>query len=182
MMKILAIGASNSTQSINKTLAIYTANLVKEHVYNAQIDVLDLNDYEMPIYSPEREKASGIPQLAQDFYAKIGEADAVVISYAEYNGSYTSAWKNIFDWTSRHNMKVFQDKPMLALATSPGERGGMAVLEHAKTVASFFGADIKGSLSVPSFYEHFDSEKGELSDVELAQALKVEVAKLVALF
>lgn len=182
MMKILAIGASNSTQSINKTLAIYTANLVKEHLNHAQIDVLDLNDYEMPIYSPEREQASGIPQLPQDFYAKIGQADAVVISYAEYNGSYTSAWKNIFDWTSRHNMKVFQDKPMLALATSPGERGGIGVLEHAKMVAPYFGANIKGSLSVPSFYEYFDSKKGELSDVEFAQALKAEVAKLVALF
>lgn len=115
-MKILAIGASNSTKSINKALATYTANLVKAQNDNAEVEVLDLNDYEMPIYSPEREQADGVHPLAQAFYNKISEADVIVISYAEYNGSYTSAWKNLFDWTSRHDMKVFQDKPMLALA------------------------------------------------------------------
>lgn len=177
-MKILAIGASNSTKSINKALATYTANLVKAQNDNAEVEVLDLNDYEMPIYSPEREQADGVHPLAQAFYNKISEADVIVISYAEYNGSYTSAWKNLFDWTSRHDMKVFQDKPMLALATSPGERGGMGVLEHAKMVAPYFGGNIKGSLSVPSFYDNFDMEAGEFKNAELAEALKVEVAKL----
>lgn len=177
-MKILAIGASNSTKSINKALATYTANLVKAKADNATVEVLDLNDYEMPIYSPERQEKGGIHPLAIQFYQKISEADIIVISYAEYNGSYTSAWKNLFDWTSRHQMKVFQDKPMLALATSPGERGGMAVLDHAKMVAPYFGANIQGSLSVPSFYDNFDVEAGKFNNAELAEALAVEVAKL----
>ena len=101
-MKILAIGATNSTESINKQLATYTAGLVT----GAEVETLDLNDFEMPIYSEQREKNQGIPELAHRFFNKISESDAVVISFAEYNGTYTAAFKNIFDWVSRINMKV----------------------------------------------------------------------------
>jgi hypothetical protein len=38
----------------------------------AIMETLDINDYEMPIYSPEREKAGGIPEEAQKFYDKLG--------------------------------------------------------------------------------------------------------------
>jgi hypothetical protein len=40
----------------------------------------------MPIYSADRESEGGIPQLAQDFFDKIGAANAVLISSAEHNG------------------------------------------------------------------------------------------------
>ena len=45
--KIVVFGASSSTQSINKTLAIHAAERLK--TYNADVDirVLDLNDFEM---------------------------------------------------------------------------------------------------------------------------------------
>ena len=104
--KLLAFGASNSSTSINKQLAKYAAGLFK----NAQVDLLDLNDYEMPIYSYDREKKDGFPQLANDFYKKIGEADFILISFAEHNGAYSTAFKNIFDWMSRINGKTFQEK------------------------------------------------------------------------
>jgi hypothetical protein len=31
------------------------------------VEILDLNDYEMPIFSTDKEAASGIPTLATDF-------------------------------------------------------------------------------------------------------------------
>ncbi|MGS0726904.1 NADPH-dependent FMN reductase, partial [Shewanella sp. 0m-11] len=114
-MKLLAFAASSSTKSINKQLATYAASLVQ----GAEVEILDINDYEMPLFSQDREEELGHPELAQQFFAKIGEADAIIISFAEHNGSYTAAYKNLFDWTSRIDMKVFQNKPMLLLATSP---------------------------------------------------------------
>ena len=156
MKKIIAFGASSSKTSINKELATYAANQFQ----NAIVEVLDLNDFEMPIYSVDKEKVNGIPQLAQDFYAKLGTADAIVISFAEHNGAYSAAFKNIFDWTSRINAKTFQEKPMLLLATSPGPRGGSSVLEIAKNRFPFQGAVVKGSFSLPSFNDNFDAEKG----------------------
>ena len=165
--KLLAFGASNSSTSINKQLAKYAAGLFK----NAQVDLLDLNDYEMPIYSYDREKKDGFPQLANDFYKKIGEADFILISFAEHNGAYSTAFKNIFDWMSRINGKTFQEKPMLLLATSPGARGGASVLEIASNRFPRQAGIVKGTFSLPSFNENFDTEKGIISNEELRNQL-----------
>ncbi len=169
MKKIIAFGASSSKQSINKQLATYAANLFE----NTTVEILDLNDYEMPIFSIDKEK-NGVPQLAHDFYNKLGTADLIIISFAEHNGVYSTAFKNIFDWTSRVNMKVFQDKSMLLLATSPGPRGGSTVLDIAKNRFPFQGGIVKGSFSLPSFGDNFDSEKGIKNE-----ELKNELVKIV---
>lgn len=178
-MNVLAFGASNSRQSINKALATYAATVFKStYQPDARIDVLDLSDYDMPIYGIDREQSDGIPALAQQFFDKIGAADALIISYAEHNGTYTAAFKNVFDWASRIEAKVFQNKPIVILATSPGKGGASSVLSNAISSAPFFAAEVKGSLSVPSFYDNFDVERGELTNVELIEALQVELAKL----
>jgi chromate reductase len=169
MKKIIAFGATSSKASINKQLATYTANQFQ----NATVEVLDLNDFEMPIYSVDKEKDNGIPQLAQDFYAKLGTADAIVISFAEHNGAYSAAFKNIFDWTSRINAKTFQEKPVLLLSTSPGPRGGSSVLEIAKNRFPFQGAVVKGSFSLPSFNDNFDAEKGITNEDLKNQLLEI---------
>ncbi|RZJ28493.1 MAG: NADPH-dependent oxidoreductase, partial [Flavobacterium sp.] len=108
-MKIIAFAGSNSSHSINKKLATYAAGLFD----SAEYEVLDLNDYEMPLFSVDREEKLGHPQLAHDFLSKIAAADLLVVSLAENNGNYSSAFKNLFDWCSRIRNDVFQDKPML---------------------------------------------------------------------
>ncbi|WP_261904706.1 NADPH-dependent FMN reductase [Vibrio fortis] len=173
-MKILAIGATNSTESINKQLATYAAGLVT----GAEVETLDLNDFEMPIYSQQREKNQGIPELAHQFFNKITASDAVVLSFAEYNGTYTAAFKNIFDWVSRINMKVYQGKPVAMLATSPGAGGASSVLASAVASAPYFDADVKGHLSIPSFYDNFDVVAGKLIHAELEQELMSIMKKI----
>ncbi len=173
--KIIAFGASSSKKSINKQLATYTASQFK----NADVEILDLNDYEMPIFSLDRELENGIPELAKDFYNKLGTADLIIISFAEHNGAYSTAFKNIFDWTSRINSKTFQEKQTLILATSPGPRGGSSVLEIAKNRFPFQGANVKGSFSLPSFGENFDSEKG-ITNEELKSKL-LEIIQAIEL-
>ena len=170
MNKIIAFGASSSKNSINKQLAAYTANQFQ----NVSVEILDLNDYEMPIFSIDKEKENGIPQLAHDFYAKLGSADLIIISFAEHNGAYSTAFKNIFDWASRINGKTFQEKPMLLLATSPGARGGSSVLEIANNRFPFQGGIVKGSFSLPNFNDNFDSEEGITNE-----ELKNELLKIV---
>lgn len=169
MKKILAFGASSSATSINKQLATYAAH----QFANATVEVLDLNDYEMPIFSIDKETNTGIPPLAHDFFAKLGSVDVIVISFAEHNGAYSTAFKNILDWTSRINGKTFQEKPTLLLATSPGPRGGASVLEMAKNRFPFQGADVKGAFSLPSFPTNFDAEKGITNEELKAQLLEI---------
>ncbi|MEP2978908.1 MAG: NAD(P)H-dependent oxidoreductase [Lentilitoribacter sp.] len=179
-MKVLAFAATNSKNSINKQLVTHASEVLKSDFdTNADIEILDLNDYEMPIYSPDREKADGVHPLAQKFFDKITDADALIISFAEYNGNYTSAYKNVFDWASRIKMQVFQDKPTLHMSASLGPNGGASVISIANNSASFFKAELKASFSVGPFSEKFDSEKGVLKDAELSEKLRSGVEALV---
>ena len=141
-MKTLAFAASNHSQSINGALAGYAAARLKMVSPGAEIEFIDINDYEMPIYSMDREKSDGVHPLAQNFFGKIGDADALIVSFAEYNGYVTAAWKNIYDWMSRIDQKVWQDKPIVLLAATPGPRVGANVLQTQEFTAPYFGMDI----------------------------------------
>lgn len=175
-MKILAFGASNHSNSINKQLATFIAKQIGNDV-----EVLDLNPYEMPIYSIDREVASGVPAQATDFAKKIDEADLLVISLAEYNGTYSPAFKNIFDWVSRiPNRKAFNDKKIFLAATAPGERGGLTVLEGAKVIFPFHGGNIVADFSLPFFGENF--KDGAIVNEEKKAELDEKVAQVKGLF
>lgn len=167
-MKIIAFGGSNSQHSINKKLAAYAAGLFE----NADVEVLDLNDYAMPLFSVDLEKEVGQHELAKAFLAKLASADILVVSLAENNNNYSSAFKNLFDWSSRITKEVFQQKPMLLLATSPGSRGGASVLEIARNALPRYGAEIKGTFSLPAFGANFDLQENKISNVELDKELK----------
>jgi NAD(P)H-dependent FMN reductase len=173
-MKIIAFGASPSKNSINKKLATYAAGLFE----NAEVEVLDLNDYQMPLFSVDIEKEIGKHELAKVFLDKMASADLLVVSMAENNSNYSAAFKNVFDWCSRITVKVFQERPMLLMATSDGKRGGRNVLDISLNAFPRYGADIKASFSLPSFYDNFDLEKGEISNPEFDNQLKEIVKSL----
>lgn len=166
-MKIIAFAATNHSKSINKQLVEYASRLFTK----SKVEILDLNDYELPLYGQDKEQEIGHPQLAKDFLAKISACDGIIISFAEHNGSYTVAYKNLFDWCSRIEQKVFQGKPMVLLSTSPGSMGGASVLASAVQSAPYFDGVVKAQLSIPSFYDNFDGQKQQLSHEELNEKL-----------
>lgn len=169
---IVALGASSHKKSINKKLANFAAHLVT----GGSVNLLDLNDFEMPIYSIDKEIENGIPQLAHDFKAHIKAADGIVISFAEHNGAYTVAFKNIMDWISRIEPDTWASKPMLLLATSPGGRGGQTVLDIAVNKFGHMNKNASIShFSLPSFNANFNDEKG-ITNEELLIALKAKIA------
>lgn len=174
-MKVLGFAASSSTKSINKMLVTYAVSLLTD----AEVEILDLNDYELPLFSEDKEEEIGQPSLAKDFLRKIDESDTLVISFAEHNGSFSAAFKNLFDWCSRINPKLFQGKSMVLLSTSPGSRGGANVLIAAKALSSRFAGEVKASVSIPGFYENFDMESKKLNNSELDEQLYRAVISLL---
>ncbi|MDA0812770.1 MAG: NAD(P)H-dependent oxidoreductase, partial [Verrucomicrobia bacterium] len=136
---------------------------------------LDLRDYSLPVYSSDEETANGVPADAKAFLEAIRAHDAIVVSLAEHNGSYSAAFKNLYDWTSRVEYALWSNKPMLLLATSPGARGGASVFETAKAIFPRMGADIRGTFSLPSFQDNFSDDEGITnpdSAAELAAAIR----------
>ncbi|MEZ4803033.1 MAG: NAD(P)H-dependent oxidoreductase [Gelidibacter sp.] len=169
MKHILTFAGSNSSDSINKQLAMYAAGLVKE----AKVTVLDLNDFDLPIYSKDLEAKKGIPENAKKFHNHIREAEGLVISLAENNGAYSAVFKNLFDWMSRYEQKVFLGKPMLLMATSPGGRGGASVLAMAKDRFPRHDAKIVAEFSLPLFNDKFSN--GKITDSDFDKTLKEAV-------
>ncbi len=179
-MKILAFAASNSRTSINRALIDHATKRLRTSITpEAQIETLDLNDYEMPIYSIDREREDGIPATAHDFFARIGAADAVIVSFAEHNGFVTAAWKNIFDWMSRIETKLWQGKPLVMLAASPGGRAGANVLASQELLAPHFGADLRGTLGIGKWPDSWDANDQTLIRPEDTTALDALLAALV---
>lgn len=170
-MKILAFSTSGSSTSINKQLLLSAL----DHFNSGDIELVDLNDYEMTIYNSDKEQKDGIPTKAIEFQNKIDEADLIIMAMAEHNGAYTVLFKNIFDWMTRiPNRKTFPDKKMFLLSTSPGPMGGKISLEIAAKRFPFHGANVIATFSLPSFSQNFKEGEG-ITD----PALKLEFEKII---
>jgi NAD(P)H-dependent FMN reductase len=169
MKKVLAIGASNSSTSINTLFATYVANQLED----STVDTVDWNDLVLPLYSPDLEVSDGIPKTAQHFYNRIQSVDAIVLSLAEYNGMPSAAFKNLWDWTSRINMQFWANKPMLLMAATPGGRGGANVLQVIGNLMPHLGGNVVAEFSLPSFHDNF--KDGQLVNVDLHTELKKKV-------
>ena len=172
-MKIVAFAGSSSKESINLQLVNYVAGKLDGH----EIEILDLNDYEMPIYSIDREQ-EGIPEPAARFAGKIDAADFLLISLAEHNSTYTTAFKNIFDWISRiKDRKAFGEKNMFLMSTATGPGGGKNVMNAAVNRMPFSGGNVVDTFMLPKFKENFSSEEGIL-DPEKAAELEQKIESL----
>jgi chromate reductase len=157
MKNIIVIGGSNSKKSINKILATHAAEQLEEVV----LTIVDETDH-------------GIHEEAKRLSGVFDWADGFVVSLAEHNGAYSAAFKNAFDWLSRINGKVWREKPVLLLATSPGGRGGQTVLKIAATSFPHLGAKVTGTMSFPSFFDNY--KDGEVVNPELEASLAKEIA------
>ena len=175
-MKILAIAGSNSGVSINKKFVTYVSTLFGN---DNEVEIVDMNDFEMPIYRHEYEVENGVPQQAHDFSSKIDNADLLLISLAEHNGTYSTAFKNVFDWTSRiKNRAVWNNIPMFLMATATGGRGGLGVLEAASKRFPIHAGNIVETFTLPFFNDNFDKEAGVVSNTELNDVLLDKVSKI----
>lgn len=165
-MKITAFAGSNSKHSINKRLLQFVVGYFSEH----STELLDLNDFDLPLFGVDLESEKGIPEDAYRFAGKIDSSDILIISLAEHNGAYTAAFKSCFDWISRiKGRKAFGDKPILLMAASDGGRGGSSVLDIAVRRMPFSGGKVIETFSFPRFHDNFDDKTGIVNQELLMQ-------------
>ena len=105
MKKIITLGGSNSKESINKKLAEYTGSLLA----GVEVINLDLNDFDLPLYSIDVENEQGFSEDLLALNETVELSDGIIISLAEHNGAYSAAFKNAFDWLSRIDGKVWKN-------------------------------------------------------------------------
>jgi NAD(P)H-dependent FMN reductase len=174
MKKIIAISGSNGRNSIHKKLIGY---ILKEFAEN-DIEYIDLETFDLPIYSPDIEK-EGFPIQVKELFQIITSADGFIIASPEHNGLPTTFLKNHIDWLSRIDQRFFGDKPILLLSASPGKLGGSTHLNILERLMPNWGGKMVGRFSLGAFHKTFDIENNELIRLEDKLELKAVVHNLL---
>jgi chromate reductase, NAD(P)H dehydrogenase (quinone) len=170
-MRLLFFAGSLRKDSCNKKLVREAMRLV-EAKGGHQVEYVDLKDYPMPPYDGDIEASSGIPESTKQLGAKIKEADAIILSTPEYNGSIPGIFKNVVDWLSRERPVSITGKQLLLLAASPGALGGTRSLWHTRQPLEMLEVFVYPSMiGLPDAYNAFD-EQGRLKDAKTTQRLQ----------
>ena len=152
--------------------------------YGGKPTMIDLADYEAPLYNADIEDSDGIPQGVLNFRRLVATHDALCLATPEYNGGMTPILLNMFCWASRPSPTddfgaVFQGKPVALMASSPGRLGGVRVIPRLRDAVCELGmVPVPGFASVGNAAQAF-SENGDLGDEQLAQGLNGLVQRLV---
>ena len=170
--RIVCFAGSTRAASFNVRLVRAAARMAEAS--GAEVEVLDLADYDMPIFGEDLE-AEGTPDAARAFKEKLKGADGFLISTPEYNSSYPALLKNAIDWASRPAegeamLAAFKGKACGLFAASPGGLGGIRVLPQLRTLMMNIGVRVVPPESGRATAHAAFDDEGALTD-ERARAM-----------
>jgi chromate reductase, NAD(P)H dehydrogenase (quinone) len=170
MKKIIAFAGSNSSTSINHDLVVCAVHKLKK----TKSVVIRLTDYPLPMFGEDMEREEGYPDILKELLDEIKEADGLLLSVNEHNGTVSAFFKNVLDWLSRLEYKFLTDKKVFLMSTSDGRRGALSANEYTARVLPRFGAAEIYTFLLPSFSTTFN--QGAIIDPELNAALDAKLA------
>lgn len=140
--KILAFAGSTREASFNKKLVKVAAAGARDT--GAEVTVIDLRDFPMPLYDGDLEASEGLPDNAKKLKALFLEHQGLLISSPEYNGGMSAVLKNTIDWVSRKDgdepaLVAYKDKVCGLMAAAPGRLGGIRSLANVRQILSGIG-------------------------------------------
>lgn len=182
--RILVFSGSIRTGSLNTKLAAAAAKEIA--LAGAEVSLISLVDYEMPIYNGDDESKNGPPENARKLYQQFLGHEGVFIASPEYNASYTPLLKNTLDWVSRVRegdappLAAYRDRVFALGGASNGNFGGYRSLTALRMSMELgMGALILPQMvSVPGAAKAF-GEDGSLSEERPAKMLKGVAERLV---
>ena len=167
--KILAFAGSTRRDSFNKKLVKVAA--AGATAAGAQVTIVDLKDYPMPLYDGDLEAEQGIPENAKKLKTLMVSHDGFLISSPEYNSSISGVLKNTIDWISRpvpneEPLIAFNGKVVSLMSASPGALGGLRGLVTVRSLLSNINVIVlPGQVAVPKAHEAFEAD-GKLKDAK----------------
>ena len=176
--RILAFSGSARNGSVNQQLVSAAARAAEQA--GAEVTVVSLKDFEMPLFDQDLEAESGAPENATRLKQLFFEHDGLLISSPEYNSSVTPLLKNAIDWVSRAAegeapCQAYHGKIAGLMAASPGGLGGLRGLVHLRAILGNIGVTVvPDQIAVPTAFDAFD-DSGNLKD-ERQQAAIAKIA------
>ena len=181
--KILALAGSAREDSCNKKLIRFAA----KDIQNADVTLIDIRDYPIPLYDGDLEAAEGLPENAKILKKMFIEHDAFLFASPEYNSSVSGVFKNLIDWVSRPEdsdpvyLVAFKGKVAALMSASPGNLGGLRGLFHLRSILNNIGTFVLPDLvTIRNAYEAFD-EQGNLKDTKKAETIHNLAQELVSI-
>lgn len=181
--KILAFAGSSRAGSCNRKLAAVAAG--HGRAMGADVTLVDLRDFPMPIYDGDDEARAGLPEAALRFRTLLAEHPALLVASPEHNGSVTALLKNTLDWASRSaggvdGLALFRGKTVGLVAASAGPFGGVRSVGHLRGILSKMGANVLADeVLVAGATDAFD-EAGRLTNALSDKLTAQLMAHLVA--
>lgn len=134
--KIGFICGSLRAKSINAKLM--SALILKTKAAGAEVQILDLGDYALPLLHADLELPAGVERLKADMLSCGG----IIMVTPEYNGSLPPLLKNAIDWLSMTGTEQFKT-PLYGIAScTPGPMSGIMVLRELNYILTRVGADV----------------------------------------
>ncbi len=171
---VLLFSGSTRKDSVNKKLILAAADVAKKE--KANVTVIDLKNYPMPLYDGDVESEKGLPQNAEKLRKLMIESQVIVISTPEYNASVSGVLKNAIDWASRapgakFSKEAFEGKTFVLLSASPSSAGGVKAKGHLSEIIQVLGGKVyPDSFSLPKGHDAFNQD-GKLKDPKKEQQL-----------
>jgi NAD(P)H-dependent FMN reductase len=131
------------------------------------------------MFGEDIEREEGYPNTLRNLLSIIKEADGLIISVNEHNGTVSAYFKNVLDWLSRIEYKFLKDKKVLLLSTSKGKRGARGALEYTASVLPRFDGEVIDSIPVASYKEVYDADSLTFRDKDVEQRLREGVENLI---
>ncbi len=183
--KILAFAGSAREHSYNKKLIRVAAASVR--LAGAEVSLVDLRDFPMPIYDGDLEEHEGIPANAIRFRQLMLAHQGLLIASPEYNSSIAPLLKNTIDWVSRpvngeDGLAPFRNKVAALLSASPGRLGGLRGLVHVRAILGNIGVLVlPEQLAVSQAHQAF-TPTGVMTDPKQQAAVEALGARLVGIY
>ena len=176
MAKILAFSGSARRDSLNQKLVAVAA--AGARATGAEVTLINLGDFEMPLFDQDLESERGMPTVAREFKQLMIDHDGLLIASPEYNSAFSPLLKNALDWASRSesddepSLAAYRGKIASIMATSPGGLGGLRGLVFVRMLLGNLGVLVlPEQQAVPSGFDVFDHD-GNIKDAQLAERIR----------
>jgi chromate reductase, NAD(P)H dehydrogenase (quinone) len=176
--KIIAFAGSTRVGSINcDVLSIAAAGAT---AVGASVEILDLNDFEMPLYNADWHRAHGVPDATRALREKMRDAQGLLVASPEYNASLTPLLKNTIDWLSQSvadgtgsgsGRMPFENKIVGLMGASAGGFGTIRALPHVSFIFSNLGSVVLPVLAVPNA-DKLRNADGTIANERAASSLR----------
>jgi chromate reductase len=140
--KILAFAGSMRKASFNRRLL--PAAVEGARNAGAEVTLIELSDYPLPLFNQDEEAASGLPANGRKLKDLFKAHGALLLACPEYNSSITPLLKNTLDWVSRQDGAEsggvpYKNKLAGLVSASAGRWGGMRGLRHVREILTTLG-------------------------------------------